>query len=76
MSHKSVSHSEAQSLVLKLTKVECTELARHDEDYAEPWLILTDLPPEVADEKLVFDALLVADLFKDSKRGGNAIASH
>jgi len=42
----------------KTNSIECTLLARHDEDYAEPWLILTDLPPEVADEKLVFDALL------------------
>ena len=44
--HKLVSHSLVESLVLKLTRVECTLLARHEQRYADPWLILTNLPPE------------------------------
>lgn len=35
-----------EGLAYKGEKLRCTLLARWDEDYPEPWLLLTDLPPE------------------------------
>jgi hypothetical protein len=48
----------------------CTLLARWDEGYADPWLILTDLAPEAAN--VVWYALRswIEGGFKDTKRGG------
>jgi len=63
-----------QALVtcFKTNSIECTLLARHDEDYAEPWLILTDLPPEVANPCWYSMRSWIECLFKDTKRGGLA----
>jgi hypothetical protein len=36
-------------LALTRTQVACTLLARWEEGYKDPWLILTDLPPEASD---------------------------
>ncbi len=38
----------------KSNPVECTLLARWDENYQDPWLIVTDLEPEDADISMVF----------------------
>lgn len=61
-----------ESLVtcFKSNPLECTLLARHDEGYAEPWLILTDLQPEVADAYWYSMRSWIECLFKDGKRGG------
>ncbi|MFW9257299.1 endonuclease [Nostoc sp. CALU 546] len=63
-----------ESLVtcFKSNPIECTLLARHDEGYAEPWLILTDLQPEVADACWYSMRSWIECLFKDGKRGGFA----
>ena len=63
-----------ESLVtcFKSNPIECTLLARHDEGYAEPWLILTDLQPEVADAYWYSMRSWIECLFKDGKRGGFA----
>ena len=45
-------------------------LARHDAGYADPWLILTDLPPDVADACWYSMRSWIECLFKDGKRGG------
>ncbi|WP_216669963.1 hypothetical protein [Brasilonema sennae] len=68
--YKLVSHSLLESLVLKLTRVECTLLARHDQGYADPWLILTDLLPEDTDACWYAMRCWIECLFKDGKRGG------
>lgn len=54
----------------KTNSVKCTLLARHDEGYADPWLILTDLPPEIADACWYTMRCWIECLFKDGKRGG------
>lgn len=60
----------------KTNSIECTLLARHDEGYADPWLIVTDLPPDVADACWYSMRSWIECLFKDGKRGGFALASH
>ena len=65
-----VSHSLAESLVLKLPRVECTLLARHAQGYADPWLILTDLPSEHTNPCWYAMRCWIECLFKDGKRGG------
>ncbi|WP_199345122.1 MULTISPECIES: hypothetical protein [Nostoc] len=45
-------------------------LARYDDGYAEPWLIITDLQPEVADACWYSMRSWIECLFKDGKRGG------
>lgn len=54
----------------KTNPLDCTLLARWDEGYAEPWLIVTDLEPELADACWYGMRSWVECLFKDSKRGG------
>lgn len=63
-----------QALVtcFKTNSIECTLLARHDEGYADPWLIVTDLPPDVADACWYSMRSWIECLFKDGKRGGFA----
>lgn len=63
-----------QALVtcFKTNSIECTLLARHDEGYADPWLIITDLPPELADACWYSMRSWIECLFKDGKRGGFA----
>lgn len=54
----------------KTNSIECTLLARHDEGYTDPWLILTDLPPEDANACWYAMRCWIECLFKDGKRGG------
>lgn len=54
----------------KTNSVECTLLARWDDGYTDPWLILTDLPPELADTCWYTMRCWIECLFKDGKRGG------
>jgi hypothetical protein len=63
-----------QALVtcFKTNSIECTLLARHDEGYADPWLIITDLPAEIADACWYSMRSWIECLFKDGKRGGFA----
>lgn len=48
----------------------CTLLTRWDEQHADPWLILTDLPPDGADVVWYGLRCPIESGFKDCKRGG------
>ncbi len=48
----------------------CTLLARWDAGYRDPWLIVTDLPPDAADVAWYGLRTWIECGFKDSKRGG------
>lgn len=48
----------------------CTLLARWDAGHAEPWLILTDLAPEIAEAVWYGLRAWIEQGFKDFKRGG------
>jgi len=48
----------------------CTLLARWDEGYADPWLVLTDLAPEAANVVWYSMRTWIEGSFKDTKRGG------
>jgi hypothetical protein len=48
----------------------CTLLARWDEGYTDPWLILTDLAPESANVVWYAMRSWIEGGFKDTKRGG------
>ena len=48
----------------------CTLLARWDEGYADPWLVLTDLAPQAADVVWYSMRTWIEGGFKDTKRGG------
>ncbi|MEM6751732.1 MAG: transposase [Cyanobacteria bacterium P01_C01_bin.38] len=63
---------ENEVTCFKTNPVECTLLARHDEGYTEPWLILTDLQPHLADACWYSMRSWIECLFKDGKRGGFA----
>jgi hypothetical protein len=52
------------------SQLECTLLVRWDEGYAAPWLIVTDLAPEVAEAAWYGMRTWIAGGFKDIKRGG------
>lgn len=54
----------------KAAQVECTLLAYWGEGHAEPWLILTDLPPAGGDARWYALRAWIEQGFKDSKRGG------
>jgi hypothetical protein len=51
-------------------QLECTLLACWDEGYADPWLVLTDLPPEAADVCWYGLRAWIEQGFKRIKRGG------
>jgi hypothetical protein len=51
-------------------QLDCTLLARWDAPYRDPWLILTDLPPTMADVAWYGLRAWIECGFKDSKRGG------
>ncbi len=51
-------------------QLDCTLLARWDAAYAEPWLILTDLPPSQADALWYGMRAWIEGGYKDAKRGG------
>lgn len=52
------------------SRLDCTLLARWDEEYKEPWLILTDLLPAQADVAWYGMRAWIECSFKDTKRGG------
>lgn len=52
------------------TRLRCTLLAWHGAGYKDPWLILTDLPPDVADVAWYGLRAWIEQGFKVSKRGG------
>jgi hypothetical protein len=56
--------------VTREAQLACTLVARWDAAYADPWLILTDLPPEGADAAWYGMRSWIEDGFKDIKRGG------
>lgn len=56
----------------KTNSIQCTLLARWDEGYTDPWLIVTDLPPEMADACWYSMRCWIECMFKDGKRGGLA----
>jgi hypothetical protein len=51
-------------------QLECTLLACWDEGYADPWLVLTDLPPEAAEVCWYGLRAWIEQGFKRIKRGG------
>lgn len=57
-------------ICFKTQPLACTLLARWDEGYAEPWLIITDLSPEQADALWYAMRPWIECGFKDVKRGG------
>jgi len=54
----------------KTNSLSCTLLARWDEGYAAPWLIITDLTPQQAEICWYGMRSWIECLFKDMKRGG------
>jgi hypothetical protein len=54
----------------KKARLDCTLLAQFNPCYADPWLIVTDLPPEVADVAWYGLRSWIEGGFKDLKRGG------
>lgn len=56
--------------VTKDRQLACTLLARWDRGYTDPWLILTDLPPQQADVAWYGLRAWIECGFKDAKRGG------
>lgn len=54
----------------KSAQLEATLLAYHDDQHAHPWLILTDLPPDVAQATWYQQRAWIEGGFKDIKRGG------
>lgn len=50
--------------------IDCTLLVRWDEKYADPWLIVTDLPPSQANIAWYGMRAWIECGFKDVKRGG------
>jgi hypothetical protein len=48
----------------------CTLLARWDAGYRDPWLVVTDLPPQAADVAWYGLRAWIECGYKDSKRGG------
>lgn len=52
------------------SRLDCTLVARWDEEYQDPWLIVTDLLPSQADVAWYAMRAWVECGFKDSKRGG------
>ena len=51
-------------------RLDCTLLARFDPKYADPWLIVTDLPSDTADIAWYGMRSWIEAGFKDFKRGG------
>lgn len=54
----------------KSSRLTCTLLARWDQGYADPWLILTDLAPESSCAAWYGMRTWIEQGFKDCKRGG------
>jgi len=60
----------SQVICFKNHPLTCTLLAHHDGNYQEPWLILTDLTPELGEVCWYSMRSWIECLFKDTKRGG------
>ena len=60
----------ARVVCFKSNPLPCTLLARRDERYTDPWLIITDLAPEQADVCWYALRAWIESGFKDIKRGG------
>lgn len=60
----------------KTNSIECTFDARYDEGYTDPWLIVTDLSPEVADACWYSMRSWIECLFKDSMHRRVLLASN
>lgn len=60
----------AEGLAYAGTKMRCTLLTRWEEGYAEPWLVLTDLPPESASAVWYGLRTWIEQGFKVVKGGG------
>ncbi len=56
--------------VTREAQLACTLVARWEVAYAEPWLMVTDLPPTSADAAWYGMRSWIEDGFKDLKRGG------
>ena len=54
----------------KAAQLDCTLLAWWDEGHTEPWVVLTDLPPECSDACWYGLRAWIEQGFKDQKRGG------
>ena len=52
------------------SRLDCTLVARWDEEYQDPWLIVTDLLPRQADVAWYAMRAWIECGFKDTKRGG------
>ncbi len=52
------------------SRLKCTLLAHWDEGFAEPWLLVTDLAPEVAESLWYALRAWIEQGFRDCKRGG------
>lgn len=61
---------QGEVVCFKSTQLNATLAAYHDEQHAHPWLILTDLAPEVAQATWYEQRAWVEGGFKDYKRGG------
>lgn len=59
-----------QVTCFKTNSLSCTLLAQWEEGYAEPWLIVTDLSPQLAQACWYGMRSWIECLFKDIKRGG------
>jgi hypothetical protein len=60
----------SEVVCFKSTQLEATLLAYHDGQHEHPWLILTDLAPEVAEATWYAQRAWIEGGFKDIKRGG------
>jgi len=63
-------HWSGRVTCFRKRRLPCTLLARWDEAHSEPWLIVTDLPPEHADVCWYAMRAWIEAGFKDLKRGG------
>ncbi len=54
----------------RASRLDCTLLARWEDRYTDPWLILTDLPPETSDVSWYGLRAWIEQGFKVTKRGG------
>ena len=59
-----------QILCFKKHSIDCTLLACWEQDYVQPWLIVTDLAPQEANEGWYAMRSWIECSFKDTKRGG------
>ena len=61
---------EVDCFSTKDARLACTLLACWDEGYTDPWLILTDLSPDVAEAAWYGMRTWIEQGYKDTKRGG------